>query len=242
MSGNEASRFKTCRRFNERGHVHSLTFSCFQRQPFLFKDRTRQWLVDALDSVRRKLGFHIWAYVIMPEHCHVVLYPGRESYEMCKILAAIKIPVTRRAVAFLSREDPLSLSVMKDVQPNGRVAHRFWQRGGGFDRNFIEPTSVHATIEYIHNNPVRRGLAQSPVEWRWSSAAYFAGACTTCRCRSMRSPFRRCIQRRQWSIAFLPIVRDAFTTRRLLRAMLSRREASGKHAVVPLQSTHAYPG
>ena len=176
MLPKDARRFKSCRRFNEPGHVHSLTFSCFKRQPFLSKDRTRQWLVDALDSARRKLGFQIWAYVIMPEHVHVVLYPGRERYEMSKILAAIKIPVTRRAVAFLSREDPSSLSVMNDVQPNGRVAHRFWQRGGGFDRNLIDTTSVHATIEYIHNNPVRRGLTQSAVEWRWSSAAYFAGA------------------------------------------------------------------
>ena len=46
---------------------------------------------------------------------------------------------------------------MRDEQPNGKVAYRFWQRGGGYDRNFNEPESIYAEIEYLHNNPVRRG-------------------------------------------------------------------------------------
>jgi len=32
---------KRCRRLNEPGHAHALTFSCFRRQPFLSKDRSR---------------------------------------------------------------------------------------------------------------------------------------------------------------------------------------------------------
>jgi hypothetical protein len=30
-------------------------------------------------------------------------------------------------------------------------------------------------IEYIHNNPVRRGLAGQPTDWPWSSARFYAG-------------------------------------------------------------------
>jgi putative transposase len=60
---------------------------------------------------------------------------------------------------------------MLDVQPNGKSAHRFWQRGGGYDRNITEPETVWAEIAYIHSNPVRRGLCERPEEWYWSSAA-----------------------------------------------------------------------
>ena len=29
-------------------------------------------------------------------------------------------------------------------------------------------------IDYIHMNPVRRGLVETPEEWKWSSAAWYA--------------------------------------------------------------------
>lgn len=38
--------------------------------PLLSRDRTRQWLVKALDTARGQRGLKFWAYVIMPEHAH----------------------------------------------------------------------------------------------------------------------------------------------------------------------------
>jgi putative transposase len=55
------------------------------------------------------------------------------------------------------------------------VYYRFWQRGGGYDRNVVEPVTAHYQAEYMHNNPVRRGLCAKPEDWRWSSAADYAG-------------------------------------------------------------------
>jgi hypothetical protein len=62
---------KTCKRFNNPCDAHALTFSCFRRQPFLSKDGSRQWLIEGIDRARRKLPFHVWAYVIMPDHAHL---------------------------------------------------------------------------------------------------------------------------------------------------------------------------
>ena len=39
-----------------------------------------------------------------------------------------------------------------------------------------DPGAIHATIDYIHANPMRAGLVERPEHWRASSAAYFAGA------------------------------------------------------------------
>lgn len=33
----------------------------------------------------------------------------------------------------------------------------FWQDGPGYDRNLTESSTIHASLEYIHNNPVKRG-------------------------------------------------------------------------------------
>jgi putative transposase len=168
-------KYKRCRRFEEQGHAHALTFSCFRRQPFLSRDRSRQWLLDAIDGARQKQQFHLWAYALMPEHVHLLIWPTEWEYSIGRILSAIKLPVTRRAQAYVRKSASELLHTMLDRQPNGTEAYRFWQRGGGYDRNVTEPQTVWAEIEYIHANPVRRELCKRPEDWKWSSAATYAG-------------------------------------------------------------------
>jgi putative transposase len=161
---------KTCRRYNNPGDAHALTFSCFKRQPFLSRDRSRQWLLDAIDKARGEHPFDVWAYVVMPEHAHLLIWPRHPRYNISKILATIKQSVARRALHFVEREAPAFLARMLDRQPSGKSSHRFWQRGGGYDRNVVELDTLWSEIEYFHLNPVRRGLCHRAVDWPWSSA------------------------------------------------------------------------
>jgi putative transposase len=171
----EPPHHKRVRSYNIPGHVHELTFSCFQRLPLFSRDRTCRWFVDAMEHARKNCGLLLWAYVVMPEHIHILLCPKEPNYEVRLIRSALKIPVQRKAFKFLRKNAPTFLERLKDIQPNGKVHHRFWQRGGGYDRNVIEPDTLVAMIDYIHNNPVRRGLVARPTDWVWSSARYYAG-------------------------------------------------------------------
>src|SRR5262249_9598469 len=141
----------------------------------LSRDRTRQWFLEALDAARRQLNFSLWAYVILPEHVHVLIWPQEPVYEIRLIRTALKVPVQRKALAFLRREAPEYLEQLRDEQPNGDVHFRFWQRGGGYDRNITDSKTLRTMIEYIHLNPVRRGLVSQATDWPWSSARYYAG-------------------------------------------------------------------
>ncbi len=166
---------KTRRTYNEPGHAHFLTYSCFQRLPLLTRERSRRWVVDALEAARSKLNVALWAYVVMPEHVHVLLCPRRPVYEMRRILVALKRPVSDRAREHLEQtENDAWLDRLSVEYPSRRV-FRFWQPGGGFDRNVFHERTVPAVIEYLHENPVRRGLCQEPTDWEWSSARYWAG-------------------------------------------------------------------
>jgi len=171
----QRTKFKTCKRCNEPGDAHALTFCCFKRQALLNRDRRRTWFLDALDAARAKHAFDLWAYVIMPEHVHLLIWPRASVYSISDILSDMKQPVTRRAIKYLRTPAPGFLTRLRDGQPGGKVTHRFWQRGGGFDRNLFKPDAIHAEIEYMHGNPVRRGLVEHPEDWAWSSARYFAG-------------------------------------------------------------------
>ncbi len=131
--------------------------------------------MESLDAARKKHEFDVWAYVLMPEHVHLLVYPRADDYSISAILTDIKQPVTRLALRYIRAHAPGALDLMRDEQPNGKVSHRFWQRGGGYDRNLIHPKTVHATMNYIHANPVRRELVAAPEDWHWSSAGYFVG-------------------------------------------------------------------
>jgi putative transposase len=89
---------------------------------------------------------------------------------MADFLYTLKKSVTNRALTFVRANAPDFLAQMADRQPNGKLAHRFWRRGGGYDENLYNPGKIWQKIDYIHGNPVRRGLCESPTDWPWSSA------------------------------------------------------------------------
>ena len=160
--------------YDEPGHARCLTFSCYHRYPFLARDRTRQWFLEALCEARITWKFALWAYVIMPEHVHVLLYPPLDNPKLTGVLRDLKEPVGRRAVAYLRQHAPSWLPRIT-VREGSRTRHRFWQPGSGYDRNIIDPRTLMAEIEYIHANPVRRGLVERAEDWEWSSARWYAG-------------------------------------------------------------------
>jgi putative transposase len=156
------------RHYDVPGHAHYLTFSCYRRQSLLAHEEPRRWLLEALVTARSKVAFDLWAYVVMPEHTHLLVWP-RDGTKVSEILRHVKLPVTKRVrLLALERFGELH-EAMALVRPDGRTALRFWQRGGGYDRNLWSPQEVREKIDYIHANPVRRGLVLRPGDWPWSS-------------------------------------------------------------------------
>ncbi len=149
-------RRKTCKRYNDAWHAHALTFSCFQRRPLLELPAACELFVSSLDAARDRHCFDIWAYVVMPEHVHLLICPRQGEYSISAILLGIKRPASfhiRRATS-------------------GQLPH-FWMPGGGYDRNLRTSKAIHSEMDYIHHNPVRRGLCERPGDWPFSSARYW---------------------------------------------------------------------
>jgi putative transposase len=165
---------KTRRRVDEGGHAREPTFSCYRRYKFLDRDRTRLWFLEELESARRRRSFDLWAYVLMPEHVHLLIYPRGPAASAGKIAGQIKESVARRAISYLQSNAPHWLPRIT-VCEGQRIRRRFWQPGGGYDRNVVEVSTVHRMIDYIHANPVRRGLVAVAEDWEWSSARWYAG-------------------------------------------------------------------
>jgi putative transposase len=165
------------RNFNEPGHAHMLTFSCYKGYKFFAADRTCQWLAEAIDVARHEIDFALWAYVFMPEHVHLIVWPRNPVYDIAEIRRAIKGPIARKAIKYLGEEAPEWLP--RITRTRGQKTERlFWQSGGGYDRNINEPPTLAKEVDYLHLNPVRRGLVEQASDWKWSSASWFLGTGT----------------------------------------------------------------
>jgi len=166
---------KRRRVYAEPGHAHYLTFSCRHRLPLLTKDRTRRWFIAAVETARHRHRFDLYAYVVMPEHAHLLVRARTPSYDLSRFLYDVKRPVSWKAKTWLQesgREEWLRR--LTSTRGMRRVFH-FWQPGGGYDRNVRRVVDFLGITDYIHANPVRRGLVEKPTDWVWSSARFWSG-------------------------------------------------------------------
>ena len=105
----------------------------------------------------------------------LVLWPGDPDYEMRRILVHLKRPVSDTAREHLEQQGDTAWLERLTVRYPSRTVFRFWQPGGGFDHNVFKEQTLEAVMDYVHANPVRRGLADVPTDWKWSSARFWEG-------------------------------------------------------------------
>lgn len=152
-------------------HAHALNFSVYRRRPHLMLSGVVEAFLRTVDLASQELGFEVWAYVVMPEHVHLVIHPVEEAYDM----AAIQYAVKRRSAQAIFALHPGLREECRVPKRGRRDEFRLWQACGGYDQNFFTARATWAEIRYVHNNPVRRGLCESSLEWAWSSARAYAG-------------------------------------------------------------------
>jgi putative transposase len=164
---------KTVRHFHEAGHLHELTFSCYQRMPLLTNDAWREKLARCIDLAGEEAAMNLVGFVFMPEHVHLLVFPTTADPSISRYLARIKQPFSKQIKEALTGQCSRLLSKLTVQERPGKKCFRFWQEGPGFDRNLFSAEAISLSLEYIHNNPVSRGLCRQAVEWKWSSAKYY---------------------------------------------------------------------
>ncbi len=164
---------KLVKHYHEPGDLHELTFSCYKRQSLLTNDVWRRQLACCIDAANEELAMQLAAFVLMPEHVHLLILPIEPEPAINRYLAHVKQPMSKWVKQRLvEMNSPLLKRLTVEERP-GKTCFRFWQEGPGYDRNLTTPGVIEAAIEYIHVNPVRRGLVKQAVDWKWSSASWY---------------------------------------------------------------------
>jgi putative transposase len=154
------------RRYYGDGDLHFLTFSCYRRQPLLASSARRDLFLRVLEQVRRRYHFVVLGYVVMPEHVHLLISePEKKNPSI--VVQAVKLGFARRLLAAARRRNRRQRSLF-DHAPQHIWQARFYDFNVWTDRKRVEK------LEYMHRNPVKRGLVDAPEMWRWSSYRSYA--------------------------------------------------------------------
>lgn len=147
--------------------AYFLTSVTHDRLPIFQTDKLRTVLCRAMDEARRSGGFKIFAYVIMPDHSHVITDSKREIKDVLRFLNGIS---ARRVIDHLKENghysslDKLRIAARSDEQNYSVYQHH---------PNAMRITGEHAFMQkvgYIHLNPVKEQLVEHPNEFLYSSA------------------------------------------------------------------------
>jgi putative transposase len=144
--------------------LHFITFSCYGSQPLLATAQRRDLFLEVLERVRRRYRWVVLAYVVMPEHVHLLVSEPAER-PLSTAVQALKLGFARRVVGEQRRQCPSELS---ECGPRSIWQARY------YDFNVCTAEKRFEKLRYIHRNPVKRGLVQSPELWGWSSFRAYA--------------------------------------------------------------------
>jgi putative transposase len=132
-------------------HCYFVTTTVSERRPLFKSPENAGILLRVIYNQRKRKRFYLLGFVIMPEHFHLMIVP-REGNELSLIMQEVKKGSARLINQRNSKRGKVWMDEFYESVIRGE--EDFWRR-----------------LEYMANNPVKRGLVKEPVEYPFSSAS-----------------------------------------------------------------------
>ncbi|HEY5535562.1 MAG TPA: transposase [Ignavibacteria bacterium] len=136
--------------------------------PIFTNEKYYDILINAIKFYQNKKNIEIVAYVFLPEHFHMIA----KSKELIKTIQLIKMFSAKEIVKQLkvdNKSQILSLLKQNKKEYKRNSDYQVWQEGF-IPKEIMNDEMLNQKIEYIHYNPVKKGLVNEPFEWKYSSA------------------------------------------------------------------------
>ena len=147
--------------------AYYLTCVTKDRLPAFRHDAMKSVACSALNEARTSVKFLLLAYVIMPDHLHVISDGEKKAAVILRFINGL---VSRRIIDFLKKEGHSS-SLEKLRHGSYRRGHEYslWDHHPNV-RLLTSESMFMQRVHYTHQNPVRLGLVKRAEEYRYSSA------------------------------------------------------------------------
>ena len=146
--------------------VYFFTSVAHNRLPIFQTNKLKQIACDAFDEARSSADLLIFAYVIMPDHYHILVGGDREPSDALRYLNGIS---AKRVLDHLKENAKASLQKLKMFEKKRGYKHSVWEHHPDTFLVTSESTFMQK-VDYIHQNPVKAGLIAHPDQYIYSSS------------------------------------------------------------------------
>lgn len=140
------------RRSYQAGGTFFITIVTYKRQPFFTNSLIRSHLKWAITTVKLELPFSIPAQVLLPDHWHLLMTLPEGDFAYSKRVGKIKALTTKRCKQDSSLD----------------TRHSIWQKRF-WEHQIRDNLDLNKHIDYIHINPIKHGLVDTPEKWPFST-------------------------------------------------------------------------
>jgi putative transposase len=154
-------------------HPSFVTCNVLGATPVFNRPEPAQKVLDAWRLLQEQGRLTIYAYVLLEDHLHLLA----SADDLAKLIEGFQSAAARQILDLLESLDLHGMvKRLKRCQDGAKtdVASQFWEAGAA-----PEPVKsgemMRAKLEFIHNNPVKRGYVADPTHYRYSSARNYAG-------------------------------------------------------------------
>lgn len=153
--------------------LHFVTCTILHWLPIFTRPESVQIILDSLKHLKKSDGLKLFGFVILENHLHMII----SSNNLSKTIQKFKSFTARQIINLLRTNGSTTLlsqfSFYKKAHKN-QSNYQIWQEG-------CEPKLIQSDemmqqkLEYIHQNPVKRGYVEFAEHWRYSSAQNYVG-------------------------------------------------------------------
>jgi len=163
------SRYRIC----DEKVPHFLTCTVLNWMPLFTRPQTSDIILDALRHRQEQGGWKVYGYVILENHLHMIIQAENLSVELPRFKSFTARKLIDRLTECRAEHLLRQLAFFRKEHKSDRD-YQLWEEGS--HPQMIENEAVlRQKLEYIHQNPVKRGYVDEAEHWRYSSARNYAG-------------------------------------------------------------------
>ncbi len=159
---------RTRYKIHEPTHPHFVTCTILHWIPIFTRKESVQIIIDCIKFLQEKDNLKVYAYVILENHLHMVV----SSDDLEKTMHSFKKYTAKQILDMLKKANVktiLEQLIFYKKANHKEKTYQVWEEG--FQPKLIQDNkTMIQKIDYIHNNPVKRGYVDEAKHWRYSSA------------------------------------------------------------------------
>jgi REP element-mobilizing transposase RayT len=141
--------------------------------PVFIAESTCRIVTDSLTFCHRQKHLRVNAFVIMPTHLHLIVFDADfDNARLGRTLTDFRKFTGRQLSDYCPGHFPACFQATLREQATADRERRFWQPSRHPEALLTE-AFWRQKLDYLHDNPCRKGLVRQPDHWRFSSARWY---------------------------------------------------------------------